>query len=434
MIRLSLLFRLHNYLFICLLTSTFISAAQVDDTALAPCSDRAYHSENFRVEAVLFCLEHPLEHPENDIMGFTSLHFAPDDTLYATHPLRGEVVQLVDNTPDNDDALPDSTVVIAENLRYPHGLASTDDALYIVGDGIIYRYDFTTQALTTFVEDLPAGQGFLMRGVTIYQDALYLGIPMPCDLCTTDDPERGSIVRLTLDGNRRDIIATGFRYPSALTVYNDSLLVTDTAHDAYGFTTFYDEINQVDLTTIPSADAMPHYGFPECVGDNIPEPDFVATADCSETIAPLYNLQTNSTPFALIGYRGTAFDWLEGSLIVGLMGAADRSYIAGHAVVAITPQSDAATITHEGLAPSDPVNYGRSQFTDVSTASITFIHSEIVNRARAGFFPQFVYGVAVSPEGWIYFSTQADGVYVLRPRVADFFMDYRCRNNFRTCN
>lgn len=373
---------------------------------LPRCSERDFLIEFPRINSDLWCLEAPIRTESEADIHYTSMIFADDGTLFATHPYEGQVVALSDS---DNDGFPDRETLIAEDLRYPNGITLYDDLLYVIGDGVIYTIQADT--VDILVDDLPSGRGFIARAILVHEDKLYIGIPSPCDFCEGDNPLHGTVIRMNLDGSEREIIARGLRYPTALAIYQDALWVTDVARDALPVYSFYDEINRIDL----DAETSPHFGFPYCIGaENIP--DLVGDFDCSTATAPTFTLQTHSSPMDLATYDADLFPRLENSLFVVLMGSNNNQYIAGHSVLSIDLRDD--NVLFEILAPMDTIGTALPwRWEQADGYNIQLSHAEFVNNQAGGIWGHFPYAVATSPEGWVYFSASGIGVLVFRPHT-----------------
>ncbi|MEO1290933.1 MAG: hypothetical protein AAFV93_24620 [Chloroflexota bacterium] len=380
----------------------WMSIAQAQE--LESCSNRQFVAEFPRVNPLYWCIELPFSADREDAQTFTDLHFASDGRLYATHPFRGQVVRLSDSDGDN---LPDTETIVADGLRYPNGIAEHNETLYILGDGVIYT--LSGDEIDTLIDDLPSGRGFLARGITIHEDHLYVAIPSPCDFCVGDDLLHGTVIRMALDGTEQTIIARGLRYPSALEIYQDALWVTDSARDGFSADVFYDEVNRIDL----NSDTVPHFGFPYCVGyDNLP--DLEGDFDCNTATAPIISLRSNSTPISLHHYTDDLFDSMADRLLIVLLGDANSRYIAGHTIISVAITDDG--FIYENVAPVDnATNNLPSRWQQADGRDVDPRQTEFVNNQAGGIFPHFPYDVVHSPEGWLYFSVQGKGIYVLRP-------------------
>ena len=88
----------------------------------------------------------------------------------------------------------------------------------------------------------------MASAITVHDNRLYIGLPMPCDFCEGDHPLHGTVVSMALDGTDRQVVARGLRYPAGMTVYHDALWITDTARDGLRGENWLDEINRVSLT------------------------------------------------------------------------------------------------------------------------------------------------------------------------------------------
>lgn len=369
---------------------------------LPRCSARPFVAELPRIEQRLWCIERAIFEHEAGELAFTSIEFAPDGALYATRPLTGELYVMRDS---DGDGLPDSPTLAANGMRFPNGLIYAENALYIMGDGHVYRY--ADETLETVVDDLPGGRGFMASGITYYDGWLYIGVPMPCDFCAPDDDLHGTVVRMALDGTQRQVIARGLRYPAGLTFWDGTLWVTDTGRDDARQIAGTDELNRIDLDN----DTLPHFGFPYCEGrENVS--NFPGDFDCSTVTRPAVILYTHSTPLALQPYSGNAFRFLTGDLLLVLGGSVNNETVRGYQVVYLEQEDDNFVI--ETILPSDHTIGGEDRVTVTPGRIYTPIFAQLLNRLGAGVWPHRMFDVAISPEGWIYMSVGGGQIFVLR--------------------
>ncbi|MGJ3239452.1 MAG: PQQ-dependent sugar dehydrogenase [Anaerolineae bacterium] len=390
-----------------LILSIFIGLSgwlSIEAQTLPPCAERDYITDFPRVITHFWCRELPYPAESDNGRTYSALLIADDGTFYATHPHRGELVRLLDN---DGDGLPDDERVLADDLRYPNGLTLIDETLYIIGDGVLYAW--RDEQLTLLTDALPGGRGFMARGIAQVDDQLYIGIPAPCDACVGEDARHGTILRLNADGSDPTVIAQGLRYPAGIVYYDGALWVTDIAPEGVPVTTFYDEINRLDLTS----DHIPHFGFPHCIGgDNTPTG--IGEFDCAEASAPALTFRSHSSPIALTHYGQEAFPNITDSLLVTLLGSNQNRFIAGHAIVAIRATDQGYAF--ETVMPADDVATPiPARFTSANGRNITLDNAEFVNNQAGGIFPAMPYDVTVSPQGWLYISIHNRGIYVLRP-------------------
>lgn len=374
-----------------------------------PCPERPTTiSDTIWVNIFYWCHEQVIFQPGSHPLSYTALGIGDDGTLYSTRPMQGEVWALHDTT---GDGLQDHPTRLLAGLHYPNALAFADGALYIAGDGVLYRWQDET--LTTLVDDLPAGYGFLPAGLVVHGGHLYLGIPAPCDACIPDDARAGTVMRFDLDGANGRIVARGLRYPAGLAVRGEALWVTDTARDGLDKASYFDELNALPLADSGRAEAeAPHFGWPFCIGaDN--QPDLAGAFDCAAATAPVMVLRTYSTPIALATHDGTTFRHLRDNLILGLSGGADYSLTHGHQLLSIEPDGPDGQILTDSMVPMfERVRLG--QRVPYEPPGYWGDWGPRLNMNGVGLWPRHLYGIAINAVGWIYYSL-GDSIHLLRP-------------------
>mgnify|MGYP005838817429 CR=1 FL=1 len=333
------------------------------------------------------CLEEVINDPSAGELGFTALAVAPDNTLYALRPLLGQVMALTDG---DGDYLPESARVLIDGLTMPTALAYHDGALYLVDGARLYRW--ADDALETLADDLPAGTGYGVGGLLVGDDErLYLSIGAPCDHCVFDDPMRGVVVSYALDGSDRQIVARGLRQPGDLALLNGSLWVTDTARAGLFDMPDLDELNRIES----GAD----FGFPGCVGANVPDlPD----RSCDGTTAPALALPTHSSPAGMAAYTSDTLPALKDSLLIALAGSYNRVELRGYTVIAVQ-FDEAGTPHYRPILPAPP------------EASTPFTLDDI-NYRGSGVYPHRPLDVVVNAWGWVYISVGGGRILALRPQ------------------
>lgn len=369
-----------------------------------PCVERPHYNPHPWVMGTLYCLEDVVIDPSGGVLSFTALATDADGRLYAARPLAGEIYTFDDT---DGDGLQETPRLLIDGLTQPNALAFHDNALYIAGGAHLYRWQ--EDALTILVDDLPTGTGFWTGGLTVAPDVadsaqmrLYVGIGAPCDHCISADPLRGTILSFTLDGADRRVEAQGLRNPAALATLHDSLWFVDSARDdaaeQYPDQPLLDELNRLPLTRMGAA----HFGFPHCIGANIP--DLRETAfDCGEAYPAALPLPTGSRPAALAAYTSDAIPRFTNNLLLVLNGDYNSSRIINVIVVLVTLDENGDPTSCEVIMP------------EATNPSFPALSVEALNLQGSGFWPERPLNIAVSPEGWVYVSVTSGRIFVLRP-------------------
>ena len=258
----------------------------------------------------------------------------PDGKLYVSIPRRGWVVRLSDS---NGDGKADRVSRVARDLDRPHGLAFWQGKLYIAGTEKIWRVDRFHQRgagsrVSTIVDKLAdGGRGHWTRTILFGGDGkLYVSVGSSCNVCKEKDPRRAAIVRYNPDGTGEEIFATGLRNSVGITWHpaTHELWGTDNGRDWLGDDHPPDEINIIRQGK--------NYGWPYCVGNRIPDPDYGSRERCRRTEAPVTTFPAHSAPLGLTFYTGKHFPQeYRGDIFVALHGSWNRSKKTGYKVVRV---------------------------------------------------------------------------------------------------
>lgn len=389
--------------FLILSVAPAVFAQPEEPEELPPCEQRISRLDTPPVDERHFCLENVSRSlpPYGGEMWFTALVTTPNGTLYTVRPHTGELFALTDST--NTGSLPHDLTLIAAGMTLPNALAYHEGILYIAGGAHLYHIQLDRWQggqPEILVDDLPSGAGFWTGGLAVGEDErIYVGIGANCDYCIPDD-DRGMILSFDLNGGDRKIVARGLRHPAGLTWYDGALWVTDTARD--GLTRGrYDELNRLEI-----GEDVPHFGWPYCIGvDNTPDwPD--ATFDCTQATAPVMTFPTHSTPLALAVYSSETLPELTGSLLIVQSGSSVTSIPDGYNLIALP-----ISATDEFGEAQIVLPYGG----DLLPGQNARLRNRQLQLAGKGFWPHHLYGLAVSPKGWIYLSVGGGRIYALRP-------------------
>lgn len=364
---------------------------------LPPCGyARPLYLERPWVNGDTYCLEEVIHDESDGDMAFSVLTVAEDGTLYAVNPQKRLLYAFADT---NADGLPDTPETLTAFPASPAGLAYYEGGVYVSAGDAIYRWDIAESELAVLVDDLPQnGAGFWTGGLVIGPDArLYVGLGANCDFCVPE-AGRGMIYSFALDGTDRQIEAEGLRHPAGLAFQQGALWVVDSARSGLVDHANLDELNRVQQRGA-------HFGFPYCVGQNVP--DLVtADFDCdAQATAPALTFPTQSNATSLSAYHGEAFPQLQGSLIVTFMGSNNRLDLRGYTLNAIHFDADGNLIQDEIMIPVQMIySWTRNIHT------LNELHYRL-----SGFYPNRPIATAISPEGWIYISVTGGQIMVLRP-------------------
>lgn len=399
------------HLFVLLATMLVLSVAS-HAQGLPPCGARPSNVDVPRAGSQRVCLEQVIQ-LETVELAATGLATTADGALFVAQTDFGTILLLTDT---DGDGLPDERTTRYRDLRQPYALVVDGETLYVAGSDALYR----CQAGCEPFYSLPHS-GTLSTGMALYGDALFVGIAASCGACIGVDPaDVGRVLRVPLPAMdealvEAQVIAQGLHHPAALMAHPDlGILITDTPPATYHEVPQLDELNTVPFDVI-DADEPINLGFPRCLGAAATSPIGPAT-HCETTQPPLLTFQTHSLPIKVLQYEGAAFPSLADAWIVALAGSAWHADGRGHGIIAFWVR-DGGAIAGETLIPFDPaVMQGDTAFHASVGGPVIVRGLQAANLERVGFFPHLIHDVAISPEGWVYFSVGGGTIYVLRPR------------------
>lgn len=386
---------------LCILLGGF-AGGRAQQPELGKCSlrPRVIHGRLF-VDNERWCVESVIDVPQIEPLAFTALEAAPDGTLYATRPLVGQVMAIRDI--DGDD-YPDAMETFADGLTLPNGLVYHQGELYVAGGANIYRIS-EAGAASKIVDDLPHGGGFWTGGLAVGGDGrLYAAIGAPCENCEFDGSPRGVILSMTLDGDDRQTVASGFRQPADVAFYRGRLWTLDSSPRAAQRGAL-DELNRVE----PGG----WYGFPYCLGEdtvNIPSNE----VDCDQDVPPRLLFGAGAAPVSLAAYPYATLPGTEDTLIVALGGEPTQVNFVGYKVVMVSFDENSQPL---GVTLLIPYRYEslKSAFEPYDGAGYFAPHAIGLGEQGWGIYPQQPLAVAVNARGWIYISLTGGQIIVLRP-------------------
>lgn len=291
----------------------------------------------------------------------------PAGTLIASIRGEGKVVAL----PDSDnDGVSDQTILIAQDLSSPHGLAfkcaDASDAciLYVAEIDKISTFDYDSathtasnkQTLIALPNDGRHRTKTLMFHPT-QSDSLLVSIGSSCDTCFETDATRATIQIINdLAEPKLEPFAVGLRNSVFMTTHpaTKEVWATEMGRDFLGDNLPPDEINIFPprksgggnfLDSETDVVITPDYGWPICYGDNVHDTTFdkdlysfespTSVCDALDKIPVHINLQAHSAPLGLAFIPNSWAEKYQGDLLVSFHGSWNRSEPTGYKIVRI---------------------------------------------------------------------------------------------------
>ncbi|MDA1369633.1 MAG: PQQ-dependent sugar dehydrogenase [Proteobacteria bacterium] len=258
--------------------------------------------------------------------------------------LRGRVLAITDA--DGDGAA-DQTMVIAERLNSPNGVAYHDGDLYIGEINRISRIANVDSKLSglqrteTVNDSLPNRRHHGFKFLEVGSDnKLYLPVGAPCNVCEEDEIFAG-LYTMNLDGSGMTKIASGIRNSVGFDWHPQTgeLWFTDNGRDMLGDDTPACEINRI--TSVGQ-----HFGFPFIHQGDLPDPQFGRGKSAADYTPPVLKLGAHVAPLGMVFYRGDSFPAsYSNTLFWAEHGSWNRSQKSGYRVMMGRVNADNSGIT-----------------------------------------------------------------------------------------
>jgi len=284
--------------------------------------------------------------------GVRFLALGPDGSVYASRPIAGEIVRLVDS---NRDGVADEQRVVVRGLERPHGLAFRDGWLYIANTGQVVRVRLNPTAgmeaegAPQVVASFSSGGGHWTRTVVFGADGgMFVAIGSTCNVCEERTPDRAAVMRYDADGRNGRVYSSGLRNAVGMAVHPGTGEIWVTQHERDNLEPDHQDLPHEEINILRDG---AHFGWPYCHGNQVPNPEFRDRARCAATVPPALTMQAHSAPLGLTFLdRATMFpaDY-RGDALVAFHGSWNRDEPTGAKVVRIRTQGAKPTAVEDFL-------------------------------------------------------------------------------------
>lgn len=285
------------------------------------------------------------------------LALAEDGTLFGGSRQEGNVYGFIDH---NKDGIYENTIIIANNLNMPSGIAVKGNDLYVAEVSRILKYKKilplkgpaspNSYKAETYYSGLPKkrhhGWKYLKFGP---KENMYFNIGAPCNTCMPALPF-ASIAKLDAD-KKLTLVAEGVRNSVGFAWHpkTHQLWFTENGRDYLGDDKPSDELNRI-------SSPKQHFGFPFIHAHGIPDPQYSdPTRKPDQFTEPTYALGAHVAPLGMTFINQT----IEGTpnfnpeadeqtLLIAEHGSWNRSKKVGYRVVKLKIK-DNKVIQHENF-------------------------------------------------------------------------------------
>jgi len=276
-----------------------------------------------------------------DVKGARSLALGDEGTVFVGTRSAGRVYALVDSDGDGDA---ERTVVIAEGLESPNGVAFRGGSLYVAEISRVVRYDRIEERLddppepVVVFDDYPDDGHHGWKFTAFGPDGmLYVPVGAPCNICDAGDPY-ATITRLDTGRKEMEVFARGIRNTVGFDWHPRTgvLWFTENGRDWMGDDIPPDELNRADRKGM-------HFGYPYCHGEDIPDPEHNGGRDCSEFAPPVVELGPHVAALGMRFYTGTMFpEEYRSSIFIAEHGSWNRTVPIGYRVMRVPVAGESA--------------------------------------------------------------------------------------------
>jgi glucose/arabinose dehydrogenase len=256
-------------------------------------------------------------------------------TIFVGTRKAGKVYGVIDR---NGDHKADETVILAQGMNMPNGVAFKNGALYVAEVNRILKFDNIESRLhdppepVVVRDDFPEDQHHGWKFIGFGPDGmLYVPVGAPCNVCERSDKRYASIMRMKPNGTDLEIFAHGVRNTVGFDWHPNTaeLWFTDNGRDWLG-----DDLPPDELNHAPSRGL--HFGFPYCHAGNIPDPKFGSKRDCHEFVPPAIRLGPHVAALGMTFYTGKMFPAAyRNQIIIAEHGSWNRTVPIGYRLTVV---------------------------------------------------------------------------------------------------
>ncbi|MDO9404807.1 MAG: PQQ-dependent sugar dehydrogenase [Polaromonas sp.] len=345
-----------------------------------------------------------------DMQNVRWLQPMPNGDVYVSRREQGDVLLLRDT---NRDGVVDEKKVVAQNLKWAHGLALRSNQLYITSDKKVLVADIqpdgTLSTPRVVIDDLPDAGQHPNRTIGFGPDGLlYITAGSTCNDCRDANPENATMLRAQPNGSARTVVAKGLRntigfgwHPVSGVLYG-----FDNGSDYHGDDWPPEELNAIR--------ADKHYGWPFCYAERKADPqqfndppnstkgDF-----CPTTEGSVLTYAAHAAPIGFTFYTGGQFpSAYRNDAFVAFRGSWNRAQPSGFKVARVRFDAAGTPIGTEDfvtgwLMASPPVN-----LTQPGAAAAPNEQNKARRPAQFGRLA----GLAVAPDGSLLIAEDQNGV------------------------
>jgi glucose/arabinose dehydrogenase len=235
-----------------------------------------------------------------------SLTVSKGGNVYVGSRGAGTVFAIIDT---NNNNIPDKEILIRKGLNTPNGIAFKDESLYVSEPNRVLKFENIENHLEIVPEPKVIFSGFPELGLHSWRYSkfgpdglLYIGIGANCDLCVSDNPLHGTIIRIDESGQNLEVVAKGVRNTVGFDWHPNSgeLWFTENGPNNLGKDYPPDEVNKIE-------NKGEYFGFPTIYGISSNDSIFNGDTNLRKGKNPEFLLQAHTAPLGMIFYDGEQF-------------------------------------------------------------------------------------------------------------------------------